>query len=212
MQIRIAIADDHPMVIDGLQKMLSDYSHIMLIGTYLNGTELLIGLEKAIPDVLILDIQLPGQTGDELAPIILKKYPNLNILTLTNFDSALHVSNMFRNGVLGYLLKTTDKETLVEAIETVNRGEEFIEPSMKEKVHKLSLKVKRSPSIKSNLTTREKEIIQHIVNGDTDAEISEKLFLSLNTIKHYRKCILLKMDAKNTATLVTKALKLGLAE
>src|SRR5688572_1491937 len=119
MKIRIAIADDHPMIIGGLQNMLSAYPHIVLEGAYNNGAELMKGLQDRLPDVLLLDIQLPDKTGDELATIILKKYPEQKILTLTNFNSMLYVHNMMRIGVKGYILKTTDPETLIKAIEQV---------------------------------------------------------------------------------------------
>src|SRR5690606_23240810 len=109
--------DDHPMIIGGVQNMLSNYSHIVLTGIYSNGEELLAGLENSLPDVLLLDIQLPDKTGDELAPLILKKYPNLRILTLTNLNSSLYIHNMLKHGVKGYILKTSDPKTVIKGIE-----------------------------------------------------------------------------------------------
>ncbi len=180
--------------------------------SYTDGEALLKGLDEKLPDVLLLDIQLPGKSGGELAPLLVKKYPELKILALTNFDSSLHVQNMLRRGVLGYLLKTTDKVTLVQAIETVYSGGLFLQPYMKEKMEKAGLRIKREVSTKSNLTQREKEILQCIVNGDSSQEIAEKLFLSTRTVDNYRFNILLKMDAKNIAVLVRKALEMGLVE
>src|SRR5690606_14935525 len=119
MQIKIAIADDHPMVIKGLQQMLVNYPKIIMIATYHDGAALLEGLEQQLPEVLLLDIQRHGQTGDELVPVILKKYPYLSILILTNFDSTLYAGSVLRHGALGYLLKTTDEDTLIDAIESV---------------------------------------------------------------------------------------------
>ncbi len=212
MKIRIAIADDHPMVIDGLHKMLAEAENIEISDTYMNGVELLNGLEFSVPDILLLDIQLPDHTGDELTPVILKKHPSLKILALTNFDSIIYVNNMIRNGAKGYLLKTTSKQTLLEAIDAIYDGQEFIAASLREKMQLQTSRVNRTVSTKSSLTTREKEILQFVVNGNTDQEIAEQLFLSLNSVKHYRKCILLKMDVKNTAALVSKALRMGLAK
>jgi len=209
--IRIAIADDHPMMIQGLAHVLLRYPHIRLAGTFLNGTELLAGLEEGTPDVLLLDIQLPGKTGDELAPLILKKYPELKILTLTNFDSTLYANNMMKHGVHGYLLKTADEKVLIKAIETVFHGDIFIEESMRSRMQQIDHKIRKAVSSKSSLTPREKEILQLLVNGDTCPEIAEKLYLSTGTVENYRVSILLKLDAKNTAALVSKALKLGLA-
>lgn len=211
--IRIAIADDHPMIIGGLENILSRYPHIILTGTYNNGNSLLDGLKQdGEPDVLLLDIQLPDITGDELTPLILKKHPGVRILILTNFDSALYVNNMLRRGVHGYLLKTSEKEVLIQAIETVFQGGSYIEARLLEKIQQLEEREQKAVSSKSTLTNREKEILQYIVNGETCPEIAEKLFLSVNTVENYRVRILVKLEVKNTAALVKKALTLGLAE
>jgi DNA-binding NarL/FixJ family response regulator len=212
MNIKIAVADDHPMIIKGLQNMLSSYQHISLISTYATGELLLAGLQHEQPDVLLLDIQLPGKTGDELAPIILKKYPDMKILTLTNFDSMLYVNTMMRHGVHGYLLKNTDEEVLIKAIETVYNGGEFLEPAMKEKMQHLTLKMQKENYSKIALTLREKQILQLIVNGKTSHEIVEKLFLSINTVNNYRARIFIKLDVNNMAELIKKALTLGLVD
>jgi DNA-binding NarL/FixJ family response regulator len=173
---------------------------------------LLLGLSKTLPDVLLLDIQMPGQTGTELAPILLKKYAGLRILTLTNLDSVLYTYNMLKAGTMGYLLKTTSQENLIKAIETVYRGTEFLEPQMREKLNKFTAKMRRESSLKASLTTREEEILKLIVNGDTTKEISEKLHLGFRTVESYRFNILLKLDAKNTASLVRKAIETGIVD
>ncbi len=211
--IHIAIADDHPMIIGGLENILSRYPHIVLTGTYNNGTSLLEGLrEDGAPDVLLLDIQLPDITGDELTPLILKKHPGVRIIILTNFDSALYVNNMLRRGVHGYLLKTSEKEVLIKAIETVYGGGSYLEPQLHDKMQQLEEREQKAVSSKSTLTNREKEILQYIVNGDTCPEIAEKLFLSVSTVENYRVRIMVKLEVRNTAALVKKALTLGLAE
>jgi DNA-binding NarL/FixJ family response regulator len=212
MNINISIADDHPMIIDGLQNILPYYPHIILQGSYKNGTTLLAGLEEHLPDVLLLDLQMPDISGDELTPVLLKKYPELKILVLTNFDSALYANNMFKRGAHGYLLKTAESTTLIEAIETVYRGDEFIESSMKEKIRQMTVRDKNASFSKSTLTPREIEILQLLVNGYTAPQIAEQCFLSLRTVVNYRTSIMLKLDVNNTATLVKKALTTGLAE
>ncbi len=211
MQIRIAIADDHPLVIGGVQNVLLRYPHIVLTGTYNNGVALVEGLATNEPDVLLLDIQLPDQTGDELAPVILKKHPRLRILTLTNFDSSLYAQNMFRHGVRGYILKNAEERMLITAIETVFAGEVFLDPAMKDKMEHAALRIHKRSSSKSTLTLREKEILQLLVNGSTCPQIAEQLFLSVNTVVNYRASIMLKLDVTNTAALVKKALLTGLA-
>jgi DNA-binding NarL/FixJ family response regulator len=212
MNIRIAIADDHPMIIGGLQNMLSNHSHIVLTATYANGEELLKGLQQDVPDVLLLDIQMPDKTGDELAPVILKKYPTLKILTLTNLDSTLYMHNMLRHGAQGYVLKTTDPKTVIAAIETVYNGGQYLDATMKDKLEQFTSRLKKEAFLKPKLTSREKEILRLIVIGDTSQEIADKLFIGFRTVEYYRLNILFKLDVKNTAALVKKALEMGLTE
>jgi DNA-binding NarL/FixJ family response regulator len=210
MNIKIAIADDHPMIIDGLQSILLRSPHITLLGSYPNGEELLKGLKKAVPDVLLLDIQLPGKTGDELTPIILKKYPKIKILTLTNFDNPLYASNMLKIGAHGYLLKTADKDLLIQAIETVYNGEIFIEDAMREEIEQVDEWQTLTSKVK--LTQREKEILQLIANGLNAPEIADTLCLSLSTVRNYRNHLLRRLEVHNTASLVQLALKMGLVK
>lgn len=212
MNINIAIADDHPMIIGGLQNMLSVYPHIRLTGSYPNGAELLEGLQRIQPEVLLLDIQLPDKTGDLLAPLILKKYPDIRILALTNLNSTLYVHNMLRMGVLGYVLKNSDPGMVIKAIETVYKGETFVDPSIRDQLEQFTIRMKREAALKPTLTLREKEILRLTVNGDTIQEISEKLFIGLRTVEYYRSNLFLKLDVKNMAGLIRKALLLGLSE
>lgn len=211
-KISIAIADDHPMIIDGLQNILAKQQDMLLQAYYKNGTDLLAGLEQKQPDVLLLDIQMPNITGDELTPLILKKYPNIKILILTNFDSALYANNMFKRGAHGYILKTSENIRLIEAIHTVYAGEQFLEAHMREKIQSMAQREKNAAFSKSTLTPRELEILQLLVNGFTAPQIAEQCFLSQRTVVNYRTSIMLKLEVNNTAMLVKKALLLGLAE
>mgnify|MGYP001268923884 CR=1 FL=1 len=210
MNITISIADDHPMIIDGLKNMLANYSHLSLCDTYPDGEQLMKGLEKEVPDVLLLDIQLPGKTGDQLAPVILKKYPSINILVLTNFDNAIYLNAIMKHGVHGYLLKTAAPDKLLKAIETVAQGKRFIDPAVMEKVKELD-KIRNNP-VNNSLSAREKEILQYIVNGVTTKEISERLDLSYYTVENYRARILSKLNVRNVAELIKESLILGLAK
>lgn len=210
--IRVAIADDHPMIIGGLANLFSLYPHLRLTGTYPDGNALLKGLEQEQPDILLLDIQLPGKTGDVLAPLILKKYPEIRILALTNLDSILYIHNMFRLGVSGYVLKNADPDRLIEAIETVYRGETYLVRALQDQLEQFQLNMKKEAAVRPSLTPREEEILQLTVNGDTIQEISEKLFIGLRTVEYYRSNLFLKLEVKNMAGLIKKALKLGMVE
>lgn len=212
MEIKIAIADDHPLVIGGICNLLHRYPHIKLVGSFASGTALLEGLKHITPDVLLLDIQLTDYVADQLISGILKSYPGLKVLTLTNFDSTLYVENMFRYGVHGYLLKTAEERVLIEAIETVYKGAQYVDELMTEKMQRTNSRIQKRQTSKSSLTLREKEILQLLVNGGSCPQIAEQLFLSVNTVVNYRASIMLKLDVNNTALLVKKALMLGLAQ
>lgn len=209
-EISVTIVDDHPMVLYGLQATLQKYTHIRVQAVYKNGRELVEGLMQSVPDVLLMDIQLPDIQGDELASQLLEKHPSLKILVLTNFDSLLYVTKMQWLGVHGYLLKTADEEILINAIEKVSSGEHFLEKAMQDNISQNPIRSKKMLAAKTALTKREKEILRLIADGMTDLKISETLFLGLNTIKHYRKTLLIKLEVNNTATLIRKALQLGL--
>ncbi len=208
--INIAIADDHQLVINGVKDMLSTYPEISIQSTYLDGEALLAGLKVQLPDVLLLDISMPGIGGEEVAAIISKQYPEVKILTLTNFDNTLYASNMLHNGALGYLLKNTDKETLIEAIETVYAGKEFISQELRDRITEFQKKLNRKTSSKHALTPRETNILRLLAKGYSNQQIAEELHLSKRTVENYRLNLSIKLEVKNTAGLVKYAIELGL--
>ena len=189
--------------------MLATAPGMVITATYLNGEALLTGLKQDQPDVLLLDIQMPGRGGDEIAARLKKEYPKIKILTLTNFDNTLYVNSMINNGVLGYLLKNTDQKTLVLAIKQVAAGEMFIDAKMQEKVTEFRKQIQRKSSSKYALTPREKDILKLVVKGASNHDIAQKLYLSTRTIENYRLNLCLKLEVKNTAGLIRKAIELG---
>lgn len=210
--IHIAITDDHPMIIGGLRNLLALYPHIQLDDAYTTGASLMAGLEHRQPDVLLLDIQLPDKTGDSLVPLILKKYPAIRILALTNMDSMLYIHNMLRMGVSGYLSKNSDPDKVIQAIESVYEKGSFLEHGVQQKLDEFSLTMKKEAALKPTLTLREKEVLQLTADGATLQEIAEKLFIGMRTVEHYRSNLLLKLEVKNMAGLIRKAIRLGLVE
>ncbi len=211
-EIKIAIADDHQMIIDGVRSMIQHYSGIQLVGTYKNGSSLLAGLEQQMVDVLLLDIQMPDTTGDELAPKLLSKYPQLKILVLTNFDSALYAKNMFKRGVHGYLVKAAESEILAHAVKVVYDGGEFVEEEMKEKIRNMNVMERNVSFSKTSLTPRELKVLQLLVDGKTAQQIAKEEFLSFRTVVNYRTSIMRKLECNHIAALVKKALQSGLAK
>ncbi|HVW99546.1 MAG TPA: response regulator transcription factor [Candidatus Babeliaceae bacterium] len=210
MKIRVAIVDDHPFIINGVKNVLSFFKHIEILATYSNGKALMQGLQKEQPDVLLLDIQLPDISGNDLIRTITKEYPEIRTIILTSIDNIYHVKDIIRNGAKGYILKSTDDSILIEAIEQVYDNKEYIDPVIKEQLLESVLHNKSSSNAKPELTRREKEILKLIIAEKTNQEIAEELFLSLRTVEHHRYSILHKLDAKNTVGLVKKAIDMGL--
>ncbi len=209
-KIKISIADDHPLVINGLHHILSNSADMEIIDSYIDGTALLSGIVQKEPDVLLLDIHMPGQTGDELAVIITEKYPAVKILALTNLDNVYYIKNMLRSGVHGYILKTTREEILLEAIRTVYAGGQYLEPVLKDKVLIDALQTRRQVSADPVLSRREKEVLQFIASNLTSQQIADKLFVSKRTIDNHRLNLMIKLDVKNVAAKEKKGIQLGL--
>lgn len=212
--IQVGIVDNHPLAINGLKTMLGLYpDEVEVMATYHCGASLLEGLAQIQPEVLLLDILLPDQSGKELAPIIARSYPAVRMIALTSLDSPAVVKSMMQRGCLGYLLKDTDDKTLIEAIREVYLGKEFIEPSLKETLLQHLIKYRaQSTDILPELTQREREILKLIVLEHTTQEIADKLFISFRTVENHRYSLLQKLDVKNTAGLVRMAITLGLVD
>ncbi len=207
MNIKIAIADDHPLVAQGISKMLAHYPQIEVISYYLTGNALLSGLQEQQPDVLLLDIHFPDTTGNELVRAIAPQYPDLKILVLTSVDDPYEVQDMMQNGCLGYIQKTVASETLLKAIETVYYGEQFLEPALKEALVQAMFQPGQKKTENIRLTAREQEILEMICAGLTNMDIGQKLFLSHRTIENYRISLYQKFNVNNTAQLVKMAVQ-----
>ncbi|WP_118976218.1 response regulator [Taibaiella koreensis] len=205
--IRLTITDDHPMVISGIRNMLHYYRHIEVADTYTNGAALMEGLKTSQPDILLLDLQLPDISGNELIRLIVSQYPAISILVITSMESMFHIKDAMKAGSKGYLLKTAPRETLLEAIETIYQGGEYLESSLKEQLLQEMLKTKHAPA--SPLTRREKEILQLIAKALTSAEIAATLSISTRTVENHRFSLMQKLNAKNTVGLIRVAQEKG---
>ncbi len=208
--IHITIADDHPIVLNGLEKMLGTYPYIKVIDCCPDVQTLLESLQKQKPDVLLLDVQMKGMQGDEAAKIISQQYPDIAILALTNLDHAFHVRNMFMNGAKGYLLKDADPDTLVEAIGTVYNGAQFLDKAFKGGNLKDLMSSSSHAETMPKLTRREKEVLELIAEELSSAQIAKKLFVTLSAVENYRYNLLLKLNVKNVVGLIKKAIQMGL--
>lgn len=205
--IHVALADDHPMVVQGVANMLEGVPHILLEEVYEHGRILLTGLQRKQPDVLLLDLHMPHHTGIEILPELVRLYPDMSILVLTNVEDPVIVEQMLEKGALGYLLKSTDKDHLVQAIESVHRGKQFIDAAVKEILLDHVLEEKKKALSRPTFTRREQEMLQLIVEGLNNKEIAAKLFLGQRTVETYRLNMMMKLGVKNLACLIRKAIE-----
>lgn len=207
MITKIAITDDHEMVLKGITSMLVNTSEIEIVGTYVNAQETLVNLATNLPDVLLLDINLPDINGIDLSKQLLKKYPELKIIALTNFEDISFVKRMLKNGVQGYLLKNTDKLELVEALKTVLSGEIFLQKDIHKKLLSQTTRQTKNNNLLPKLTRREHDVLTAISEELTTQQISEKLFISPKTVETHRMNIMSKLGAKNSVGIIKIAIE-----
>ena len=208
MNIRVAIFDDNKNLLDSLFQLINGSSGFECVGAFPNCNELLSDMKKANPDVVLMDIEMPGMTGIEAARLIKEKYPEVRILMETIFEEDDKVFASICNGAEGYILKNTPPSLILEAIREVYEGGAPMTPSIASKV----LKMFRShtPPIKndsSNLTTREKEILSCLVDGMSYKLIADKCFISIDTVGGHIKNIYEKLQVHSKGEAVAKAIR-----
>jgi len=210
--ITVAIADDHPLILQGLHTLLSGQQGIHVTATYRNSRDLLEGIVQEKPNILLLDIQMPGKNGIELAGIVTQTCPETGIIALTNLNGSFYIKSMLNKGVKGYVLKDSDETVLLEAIAAVYKGLSYLDPSLRDRAWQDMVKTKKGPPAQHTLTRREKEILRLIASEYTSEEIADKLFLSYRTIETHRTNLMLKLGTKNMVGLVKAAIQMGLME
>lgn len=203
--IRLIITDDHPVIRDGIKTILTNEKEVKLVGCASNGIELMAMLENIETDVILMDINMPGMNGIEATKLVKSKYPNIKILSFSQYDEKRFIKQMMKNGANGYLLKNSSAGEMVNAIKIAHGGGIYMS---KELPNVFDVKPKpRSNYLFPDLTAREIDVLKEICLEKTTAEIAETLFLSPNTIETHRANLLLKVGVKNTAGLVKWAIE-----
>jgi DNA-binding NarL/FixJ family response regulator len=204
---RLCIVDDHSVVIAGLVSLLQNSLEIQVYGQASSAKECLMFLEKNIVDVILMDINLPDMNGIELCAKVKEAYPQIKIIALSTFNQISYINRMIANGASGYLLKNIAKDELIEAINTVMAGQTYFSFELKETIEIAKKQTANLPQ----LTKRETDILKLVVEGLTNPQIGEKLFISTDTVDSHRKNLHTKLNVNNTALLVRYAIENGLA-
>ncbi len=203
MSIRILIADDHRVFIDGMRAMLKEINGLEVIADAENGNQLIEQAALHKPDIILTDIQMPHKDGIEATKEIHKLYPEIKIIALTMLNESMFIKKMLEAGASGYVLKTIDKEELINVVRKVAGGEKHFSAEVTAQL--MNNFSQKGPL--DVLTKREKEILSLIAQGLTDKEIAEKVFLSPLTATTHRKNILSKLGLKNKVELTRFALE-----
>lgn len=203
MAIKLFIVDDHYMVIEGIHSLLQHEKNVEWIGHATNAASCLAFLRQQQPHVMLMDISLPDISGIDLCKEVKEKYPSILVLGLSTFNQQSFIQKMMQSGASGYILKNATKEELMEGIETVIAGKQFLSFDAA-----LALRQHESKNKTPVITRREKEVLELIAVGMTNNEIAQKLFISPTTVDTHRKNLLAKFEAKNVASLIRAAMQL----
>lgn len=200
MKISVFIVDDHFMVIEGIKSLLQNEQDIEWMGHATKANSCLAYLQQHQPDVVLMDINLPDQSGTDLCKQVKQLYPAIHILGLSTFNQQHIIRNMMDNGASGYVLKNANKEELLTAIKKVAFGKIYYSPDV-------TVSLRTHGNHTPIISRREKEVLLLIAEGLTNAEIADKLFISITTVNTHRKSLLAKFDASNTASLIKMAVQ-----
>jgi DNA-binding NarL/FixJ family response regulator len=201
--ISLIIVEDHPVVVEGLQIMFNSSGKYYVEGVAGTGKECLHLLQWLSPDVLLLDINLPDISGIDLCKLILAKHPGQKVLALTTYTERVFIQQMLDNGAYGYVLKNASSEEIMEGVNEVSAGNKYL-------CAEAENLLKKTQENELMITRRESSVLKLLADGFTNLEIAEKLFISPLTVDSHRKNLIVKLQARNTASLIKIASDKGL--
>ncbi len=209
---RVLICDDQDVVREGLQAILRTAPGLEVVGTARDGAEALELIPSTQPDVVLMDLKMPGMNGIQATREICTRYPTVRVLVLTTYDADEWVFDAIRSGAAGYLLKDTPREQLIEAIKGTSAGKTHIDPNV---AGKLFNRVAQSPaiaesSIADRLSEREREVLGLLAHGLSNADIAARLYLSEGTVRNYVSAIFSKLGVSDRTQAAVLALRHGL--
>lgn len=210
-RIRVLIADDHTIVRSGLRLLLEGEADIEVIGEALEGREALNLVEKHLPDVVLMDIAMPGMDGLEATRRIKAGWPQVKVLVLTMHRTDEYFFEMLKAGASGYILKGAETSDLIQAVRVVGRGEVFLYPTMAQKLVKDYLSfIQWGEKTGLSLSPREKEIMRLLSEGCSTKEIAEKLVISPSTVHSHQSNLMTKLGLNSRHELIQYARQRGL--
>jgi len=212
--IRVLICDDQDVVLEGLQTILKSASEIEVVGIAHDGAEALEVISQTHPDVVLMDLKMPGMNGIQATREIGNRFPGVYVLVLTTYDADEWVFDAIRSGASGYLLKDTPRQELITAVRGTASGKSHIDPNVAGKLLNHISHTRPAPesTITDKLNERELAVLKLLARGLSNGDIAQRLFLSEGTIKNYVSSILDKLGASDRTQAAVIAMRYGLAD
>jgi two-component system response regulator NreC len=208
--IRILLVDDHTMVREGIRLCLEAMGDMEVVGEAADGRQAVARALELRPDVVLMDVSMPGLSGIEATLEIKRARPEIQVVGLSMYDDEEYVTRLLRAGAAGYVLKRSAATELGAAVRAAHAGEAFLQPSIAKRVIADYLRRLDQEPAAAGLTAREREILGHIVDGKTNREIAGLLTLSVKTVENHRANLMVKLDAHDRGQLVRAAERLGM--
>ena len=206
--INILIADDHQLLIDGIKTTLAGEDDIQIVAEANNGYKVIEKLESGIQvDVILMDINMPLMDGLVCTKTVVKRFPEVRVIALSQYDEKRFVKQMVKNGAFGYLLKDSSRDMILKAIRTVHSGEKYFSDRLSARLISQELKMEDTKSLFPKLSGRELEVLKLIGKEYSTQEIADKLFISFHTVESHRANLMSKAGVKNTAGLIRWAVE-----
>ena len=211
-KIKILLVDDHAIMRDGIKALLSIYDDIEVVGEASEGREAIEMARELNPDVVVMDISMPGMDGLEVTRRLTKRNPGMKVIILTQHDNREYILSAIKVGAAGYIPKKALGADLVSAIRAVHSGDSFLYPSAAKALMDDYRKQAEQPDIYESLTEREREILKLIAEGLTSRDIANALYISQKTVQGHRTKIMEKLDLHNRTELIKYAIRKGLVD
>ncbi|WP_428560249.1 MAG: response regulator [Solidesulfovibrio sp. DCME] len=210
--IKVFIADDHPLLRIGLRLAFETIAAIAIVGESDNGFDTIEKIQQTVPDVALIDIDMPGLSGIPAIRVLRKAFPGMKLLALSTYNDTNYIKNAMKAGADGYVLKTIDIDSLVKLITAFHIGQPIVSPYLVNLATDMEPEAPAHERDLDSLTNREKQILKHISEGKNNKEISEGLFLSVQTVKTHVKNIFKKLNVNSRFEAAIIARESGLFE
>lgn len=209
--MKVIICDDQAIIRDGLELLLKLEKDIEIVGLAQDGAEAVELVDQAPPDLILMDLKMPGMNGVEATRRIRARHPDVKVLVLTTYDGDEWVFDAIRAGAAGYLLKDTPREVVIEAIRGTVAGKSFVDPVVTGKLLEQLANKQEQPAslITDKLTDREVDVLHLIARGLSNAEIAEELHLSEGTVRNHVSAIFAKLDVADRTQAAILAIQHG---